>query len=897
MKWRYPKVSIRTFIDDPYYLGIGAETYPKIKDMCEQIVEGKYTEGVEVAGIGSGKSYSSEILACYSAHHLLCLRNAHHYYNLSPDKAITIMNMGITATQANEIVFAGVRSFIERSPFFMQFNPNMLAGSVRFQQEKVLMISGNSKATTPLGHNIFTAILDEAAFYLDTDNHSLAEEIYSALQRRIVSRFGNDGLIMMISSPKYVGDFIMRKLLEEKLSSKVFGVQLPTWKIKPVNVMEEGSNFYFHKNTHDIQDEKPDIEDRDIDLITNKGFNGEAEWWEIPGDFRQSFDTNPEKSKRDFGATPSLALEAFDKTGYKVKTNFNPARVHPVDKANKFSPDFQCAVDDQELRYIHIDLALTKDACGIAMGCFNGYDTSGKERGLKVKIDLMMQIKATKGGEIQFSGVRDIIYALDELGFDIAKITYDGWQCIRKGTKIPVITLDSSQSIIYNGNINTKLKDMPLNAKASIPLLSGEDKNIEDIKEGEYVYSINKHGDIGFGRVKKAWCSGNKKLLRIHLDNKEFIDCSEKHPFMLRDGSYKQARYLEEGDSLMPLYRRKGMSDLPDYEMVLHPRGKWEYTHRAIMRQKNELRRGRITHHRNAIKKDNRPTNLKSLSPEEHSKGHRENGIRGFRIARERLANNPEAQEKRNKALAETSKRNWKNNPEKMSTALARGNKERWLKEEEHKKMSKFIAERNSKDNFRTGTRLKENTKKSISETMKEWWDNPDNRKKQSEAHKGNKGFWKGKKHSKETIEKIKATKLRKNHKVLRIEILNIEDEVWDIEVEGTHNFATSAGVFVHNSVDSRQILEDKGYETDLLSVDRTTEAYDTLKELLHTNRLDYYHFETFEKEYECLELIKGKKVDHPSEGSKDVSDAVAGVCLNVINAEEDEFEPEAFYA
>ena len=519
-------MSIRTFIDDPYYLGIGKETYPRIKDICEEIIEGKYTEGVEVIGIGGGKSYSSEILACYSAHDLLCLSNAHQYYNLSFDKAIAIMNMGITATQANEIVFAGVRSFVERSPFFMQFNPVVLANTIRFKQEKILMVSGNSKATTPLGYNIFTAILDEAAFYLDTDNHSLAEEIYSALQRRIISRFGMDGLTLMISSPKYVGDFIMRKLLEKKLSDKVFGIQMPTWKIKPAKVMEEGNNFYFNKESHDIQDKKPEVDAINIDLIKTKEFNGEADWWEIPGEFRQSFEVNPEKSKRDFGATPSLTLEAFDKTGYKIKTYFNPKRTHPLDKAEKFVPAFECDAEDSELRYIHIDLALSKDACGFAMGCFDGYDTSGKERRMKVKIDLMMQIKAPKGGEIKFNRVRDIIYTLDELGFDIAKVTYDGWQ-----------------------------------------------------------------------------------------------------------------------------------------------------------------------------------------------------------------------------------------------------------------------------------------------------------------------------------------------------------------------------------SVDSRQILEDKGYETDLLSVDRTTEAYDTLKELVHTKCLDYYHYDVFENEYERLEIIKGKKVDHPADGSKDVSDAVAGVCLNIAKAEDEEFEPDGFLA
>ena len=137
----------------------------------------------------SGKSYSSEILACYCAHHLLCLRNPHDHYHLTADKDIALLNMGTSATQALEVVFSGIKYFVEKSPFFQSFTPRILVGSIRFDAKKVLMMSGNSKSTTPLGFNVFFATLDEAAFYLDNDDKSVAQEIYESLQRRIVSRF------------------------------------------------------------------------------------------------------------------------------------------------------------------------------------------------------------------------------------------------------------------------------------------------------------------------------------------------------------------------------------------------------------------------------------------------------------------------------------------------------------------------------------------------------------------------------------------------------------------------------------------------------------------------------------------------------------------------------------
>lgn len=95
-------------------------------------------------------------------------------------------------------------------------------------------------------------------------------------------------------------------------------------------------------------------------------------------------------------------------------------------------------------------------------------------------------------------------------------------------------------------------------------------------------------------------------------------------------------------------------------------------------------------------------------------------------------------------------------------------------------------------------------------------------------------------------------------------------------------------------SSDSMQILEGKGYRAEYLSVDRTMTPYSNLKEAINEKRLDYYYIpsgiedepsssEVFVKECMQLEEIKGKKIDHPPKGSKDVSDAVAGVVHNIL--------------
>lgn len=424
--WREPKVSFDTFIDDVRYLGIGTSVYPAIRKMAKQILHNNYSEAVVVGGIGSGKSTQSQLIAAYQTHHLMCLRDPHRYYKLTKDKPITIMNMGTTATQALEVTFAGIKSFIEKSRWFKQFSPNILSGSIRFHQNNILLVSGNSKATTPLGYNVFTAIMDEAAFYLDNDNKQMAEEIYTALQRRIVSRFGYNGLLMMISSPKYEGDFIMRKLAEaHKYPNIVYAKQLPTWKCKPLIQQDLTSKFYFNTRTC-LVDSNP------IGNISKleDPWDKTAEFWEIPGEYKKSFIQDPEKAKRDFAALPSQTIESFMPHPQIIQGMFT-SDPSPV------QPNGSYIFKDKPLRvnyYVHIDLALNRnkkgDHAGFSMAHFDGWEDNPLtgERQKKVVVDLAEQIGAGPTGEIQFEDVRNRVYALRKMGYNIVLTTLDQFQ-------------------------------------------------------------------------------------------------------------------------------------------------------------------------------------------------------------------------------------------------------------------------------------------------------------------------------------------------------------------------------------------------------------------------------------------------------------------------------------
>lgn len=108
-------------------------------------------------------------------------------------------------------------------------------------------------------------------------------------------------------------------------------------------------------------------------------------------------------------------------------------------------------------------------------------------------------------------------------------------------------------------------------------------------------------------------------------------------------------------------------------------------------------------------------------------------------------------------------------------------------------------------------------------------------------------------------------------------------------------------------SIDSVQTLNRAGFEVETFSLDRTLTGYGTLKEAIYEGRLFFPPargqnkqsnaqdlailaskgdpWAILQTELRQLNLVNGKKVDHPVKGSKDVADAVAGAVTQVMHA------------
>lgn len=117
------------------------------------------------------------------------------------------------------------------------------------------------------------------------------------------------------------------------------------------------------------------------------------------------------------------------------------------------------------------------------------------------------------------------------------------------------------------------------------------------------------------------------------------------------------------------------------------------------------------------------------------------------------------------------------------------------------------------------------------------------------------------------------------------VDISSIRERIYTLKAMGYNISLVTLDQF--QSKEMLQILKKKGIRAEYLSVDRTVDPYNMLKEAIYEQRLDiYYNDHLFRELVQLEEVQKGShmKIDHPKSGSKDLTDALAGCIYNIMD-------------
>jgi phage terminase large subunit-like protein len=377
-------------------------------------------------GKGSGKDYSSTIACAYIVYLLLCLKDPASYYGKPPGDTIDILNIAINATQAQNVFFAGFKNRITRSPWF-EGKYIQKAGHFAFDKN-VNVFSGHSEREAWEGYNVIYVVLDEiSGFALEStsgnDQAKTAQAVYDMYRASVSSRFPEFGKIVLLSFPRFKGDFIQQRY-NAVIAEKETITRTHTFKLDPD--LPEG----YEGNEFEVEWE----EDHIYRYTTPRVYALKRPTWEVNptkkiDDFTRDFFDNPIDSLSRFACMPPESIDGLFKDKQKVEEAF--VAKNGVDEDGTFFDDFK--PDSTKTYYVHVDLAKKHDHCAVSLAHVEKWVTreiAGKTTNPAplVVVDAVRWWTPTKEKNVDFADVREYIVSLRRRGFNIRLVTFDRWR-------------------------------------------------------------------------------------------------------------------------------------------------------------------------------------------------------------------------------------------------------------------------------------------------------------------------------------------------------------------------------------------------------------------------------------------------------------------------------------
>lgn len=424
-------VPIQRFVTDKKYLGL-----PPLSDIQVEIArhitqifkpetlsmlmgeqEGidyynKYTvnEVICQLGKGSGKDHVSRVSLAYISYLLHCLRDPLEYFGKASGVYIDLVNLAVNAKQAQQVFFDPLKNLLLASPWANDVGFEPRVQEIFWFDRPVRMFSGHSEAEGWEGYEVLTVVLDEiSAFKTDVElkgqlrNKGSASEIYEMARASITSRFPSVGKVVLLSFPRFKGDFIQQRyksvlddlaeqggvLLDEKLGNRggyreaqSWALKAATWEVNPTRHKEE---------------------------------------------FENEFRRDPIMARARFMCEPPEMVDAYFRDPESVRAAFR-FKQPPIDEEGRFREWFTGS--DEHPRYIHVDLGLKRDRAAICMVHSPGFKQiktlGGVENLPVIEMDYIQSWKAEDNSEIPFAAIRSTITELTKR-FTVVSVTFDQW--------------------------------------------------------------------------------------------------------------------------------------------------------------------------------------------------------------------------------------------------------------------------------------------------------------------------------------------------------------------------------------------------------------------------------------------------------------------------------------
>jgi hypothetical protein len=318
--YKYVPVSVRTFVEEEPYLGLRGQVYPQIMEDLEKLFDGGYDEAILAGSIGWGKSTMAEIAVCRMIYEVSCFKNPQKALGLMDGSVIAFINVSLSRDAAKKVVFHGIKAKLLGSKYFREQFPITapLAQELRLTNN-VWVFPVASGEHSILGFNVFGGIMDEVNFmaYVEDSKraggigttYDQADKLQTALIRRMKSRYMRrgklPGILIQISSAAFPDDYTEQRIAEAKENPSIFWRRYSQWDTPPP---DKYGKERFQVSLGGLVDRPMMITcPEDLKIVQDKGF----EVIDVPMEFYSDFQKDIDSSIRDLAGLPTLTIHPF----------------------------------------------------------------------------------------------------------------------------------------------------------------------------------------------------------------------------------------------------------------------------------------------------------------------------------------------------------------------------------------------------------------------------------------------------------------------------------------------------------------------------------------------------------------------------------------------------------
>lgn len=468
--YRRSVVPLDEFLFGKAYLGMREnEVYPGIQEALWAIDTDAFDEVIEKGAIGIGKTTLANLAMGRDLYKLSCMRSPHHTYGIATGTPIVFTIQSVRLTTAKKVVFNEFGRYIRNSPYFktkFMFDKYVTSEMI-FREHNISIMPVSSSGSAVISMNVIGGQMDEVNFMQknlksksseadEQGGFDQARNLYNTLASRRKSRFLNredlPGALYLISSSRFPDDFTEQKAREAKMyggdDERMYVFEGSQWSVKGRDRFRaEEFTVQLGNETFPSKVIPRDMETGEDLMKPDPG----CETIRVPMDFYKEFVRDVDGQLRDAAGLTTLSTRPFITQREKIniaqtlaeENNYhNPLAIEQAEFSVGL-PELDTSktrTDVKSPRHAHIDLGISKDACGIAVGHVAGYKVSEEinEKGKKdmevlpvIAYDVILRVVPPRGGEIELESVRTFLKKLNsryKLG--IESVTFDGFQSV-----------------------------------------------------------------------------------------------------------------------------------------------------------------------------------------------------------------------------------------------------------------------------------------------------------------------------------------------------------------------------------------------------------------------------------------------------------------------------------